>query len=127
MADYIRPMWKYYNTRFCKFSDKCRYKHNDTICKKDICKNKKCHHIHPKVCRYKDTCRRRSTCLYYHIVDNSSNVYSALQNKFGIMKVKLEDSTKKIVEISTYNVESPAPATPAPMARFSQSQICFFL
>ena len=98
-------MCKYYNTGFCKFSDKCRYQHNDTICKKDICKNKKCHHRHPKVCRYKDTCRRRSTCLNYHIVDKSNNVNSELQNELGIVKAKLEDSTNKVVEIIDENLK----------------------
>ena len=65
----------------------------------------KCHHRHLKLCRYKDACRRRSTCLYYHIVDKSNIVNSAIQSEFEIVKAKLEDSTKKIVNITDENIK----------------------
>ena len=41
--------------------------------------------------------------MYYHIVEKSNNVNSALKNELGIVKAKLEDSIKKIVEITDEN------------------------
>ena len=62
----LQSVCKYYNTGFCKFKDECNSYHLTNICPKKGCRDKACPNRHPKKCRYKDQCRRRSTCLYCH-------------------------------------------------------------
>ena len=70
---------------------------------KDICRDKKCHHRHPKLCRYKDTCRRISTCLYTHNDNKRKDNNSDLEVELEIVKAKLEKTTKLVVEITDQN------------------------
>ena len=64
---------KFYNVGFCKFQDRCKFKHFKTICTKYACKDKICQHRHPKMCRYQEKFRRKTSCLYKH-TDKEPNI-----------------------------------------------------
>ena len=64
---------KYFNTGYCKFEDECSYKHPKEICLLHVCQDKICIKIHPKACRFKAHCKRRSSCMYRHSKYESVN------------------------------------------------------
>ena len=57
---------KYNNIGFCKFEDNCKYVHYVTNCSKQQCKTKSCQKRHPKICRYRNKCKRINSCKYLH-------------------------------------------------------------
>ena len=64
---------KYFNTGYCKFAERCTKDHPKTICLFVLCKDKKCPKRHPRACRFKAHCRRRSSYLYRHTKYESVN------------------------------------------------------
>ena len=66
---------KHFNTGYCKFGDdQCNYKHPKVVCMLKLCQDKSCPKRHPKACRFKAHCRRRSSCQYRHSKYESLNV-----------------------------------------------------
>ena len=64
---------RYFNTGFCKFEGKCRFFHAKAVCPQKVCKELKCQDRHPKLCRYKERCKRKSSCLYRHLIGKAEN------------------------------------------------------
>ena len=96
MADpSTRTSCRFYNYGFCKFQDKCKFEHFKTTCNKNICKDKRCYKSYPKVCRYKDKCRRREICLYKH-ADNKPKI----KTEEELSKVRTQ-SDKYLKELMT--------------------------
>ena len=92
---------KYYNTGYCKYANRCKFKHPKTNCPKASCSNKSCQNRHPKPCRYKDQCRRKTSCLYRHSKEekDSKVEIEELTKKVGCLKIEVdllqEEITKK--------------------------------
>ena len=57
---------KYFNTGYCKYEDQCNYKHSIIIGMLKLFQDKSYQKRHPKACRFKAHCRRRSSCQYRH-------------------------------------------------------------
>ena len=97
---------KYYNKGFCKYREECNYFHPKDVCQEVNCNNKKCKKRHPKQCRYKDECRRRSLCMYSH----ESVIFSEYQTilnenvtlKLDILnlKVKLKETVVQLKSVT---------------------------
>ena len=60
------------NLGYCRFREKCRYKHYFNVCSRSICRDIGCPYRHPKTFKYGDLCRFqiRKVCLYYHRNNN---------------------------------------------------------
>ena len=60
------------NTGYCKFNDRCRYKHYNTICEKRICRDIECKMRHPRTCKNGKNCKfnTHNACAYKHEIDN---------------------------------------------------------
>ena len=65
--------FRYFNTGYCKYCDKCRFIHPKNICTEYLntnkCEKKECADRHPKKCKWEETaggCRRKSECNYLH-------------------------------------------------------------
>ena len=57
---------------FCKFGDKCRFKHSEQVCRKRTCQNNSCPRRHPKRCRnffLKKYCKFGRQCKFDHSFD----------------------------------------------------------
>ena len=80
---------KYYNIGFCKYLNRCKFKHPKTNCPKETCHDRSCENRHPKPCRYKDQCRGQTSCLYQH--KSHTNETLAIERLKSEIK-KLEDS-----------------------------------
>ena len=52
---------KFFNKGYCKFTSK--FEHPENKCTEESCRNKICRKRHPKQCRYKEKCRRQTSCL----------------------------------------------------------------
>ena len=62
--------FKFYQTGFCKFKEKCLKRHENQICQvQPQCTNKECEKRHPKMCRNfsaKRECSHNEKCAYSH-------------------------------------------------------------
>ena len=71
---------KFNNYGYCQYKTNCKYIHSETVCPKRHCKTFRCVNRHPKECRYKERCRRKSNCSYRHdlnlqlVIDNLNNI-----------------------------------------------------
>ena len=73
---------KYHNSGFCRYGNVCKFFHATLICRTDNCRERKCPSRHPKECRYKSNCRRKTYCLYKHDNDRLEiNDFSAKYRK----------------------------------------------
>ena len=85
----IQSVCKYYNKGFCKFKGECNSYHPIIICSKRGCREKTCPNRHPRKCRYKYQCRRRSTCLYSHVDISDFDEKSAVK-EFNYLKTEVK-------------------------------------
>ena len=105
MADPRRKIrCKYNNSGYCKYEDRCKFIHHQSDCTNFACKDKQCSNRHPKDCRYKEECRRRSRCVYKHTIQkvclqtNSTNSeeIEKLQDTNHKLKSEIEALSLKI-------------------------------
>ena len=100
---------KYFNLGFCKFEVRCKFFHPSTVCTNKICSNKKCAHRHPKLCRYKEKCKRKEDCSYMHtnvIQTDTQKIESKylaentkLKSEINELKAKLEETKSKLKQV----------------------------
>jgi hypothetical protein len=69
----IAKKCRYFDTGYCKYSEKCKFIHPRDICrdylKTNKCQKTKCKERHPKRCKWEETvsgCRRKGDCSYLH-------------------------------------------------------------
>ena len=75
---------RYNNRGHCRYRDRCKYYHSESICKIYLenkkCDDKSCMDRHPKVCKYwlknRSGCLRKTSCDYLHVtlVQNEKEV-----------------------------------------------------
>ena len=74
---------KYYNTGFCKYRQRCRFKHPEENCKDQHCGGKECPRRHPKQCKWSQVnggCRRQNgVYLHEEIQEKGSNLAAATE------------------------------------------------
>ena len=83
---------KFFNKGYCKFTSKCKFEHPENKCTEESCRNKACRKRHPKQCRYKENCRRQTSCLYNH--DDTKKTMKEVENA-EVRKLILEVETIK--------------------------------
>ena len=82
---------------FCKFNERCIYRHVTLVCEDYKCDVSKCEKRHPKICRfYRDYKRCKFTvgCMYKH--ENTYDILEKFQKKFE--EVKCNHNDKDIEE-----------------------------
>ena len=57
---------KYFNSGYCKYKEKCRFRHPAEECTIEKCSSKGCMKRHIKLCRYKTDCKHNEICAYKH-------------------------------------------------------------
>ena len=80
---------------FCKYVDKCKYKHEKKICKIENCEIENCASRHPKSCRYFKEfgmCKFGDYCLFNHNVNRKTP-----ESEVQILKEKIE-TLEKIID-----------------------------
>ena len=101
-----RTVCKFYNTGYCKLTKKCKFEHPKNKCTEITCKSKSCRKRHPKQCRYKEQCRRQSSCLYNHEELNKviELTLENLKNEIEELKKQNNELKKKISIVDIENV-----------------------
>ena len=80
---------------FCKYGDKCRYRHNNVVCVDNNCNIFDCDKRHPKICRYKrdyGMCKFLTYCKYSH---EKQNDVSENSEKITQIEKKLKELDNK--------------------------------
>ena len=80
------------NRGYCKFGDKCRYRHFTKICTNRICKLKECRFRHPRSCRNRENCKffKRNVCLYKHIKQDYPEKYTRYEEEINQLKMEIK-------------------------------------
>ena len=85
---------------FCKYSERCKYRHVTLVCDDYKCDVSKCEKRHPKLCRYyRDYKRCKFTvgCMYKH--ENQFEMFEKIEKK--LKEVKCNHSEKDIQKITS--------------------------
>ena len=87
---------------FCKYLEKCKRYHENTICEKIKCEKRECPLRHPRVCRfYRDLgfCKFSEWCKFSHNDDKSreekNEDVKSLRRDLKLLKTKLRRNAKK--------------------------------
>jgi intergrase/recombinase len=77
---------------YCKFSDKCCFRHNNKTCTDKNCNIVKCDKRDPKICKYQrdyGRCKFTEYCRFNHNdVPQNSDKIDSLENKISKMEEK---------------------------------------
>ena len=80
-------------TGFCKFSDKCQKRHENTVCEyTEYCKKDTCNKRHPKECRNfrnNENCKYKEKCAYKHVQTEKHTDLNELF-KQGLLKHEID-------------------------------------
>ena len=116
-----KSVCRYNKFGYCKFSDKCHFRHNDIICNDKNCNVFNCEKRHPKICTfYRDfgRCKFTNFCKYNHekqidIKENSEKIKemeTKLQKleKSGNVSKDASSNNEKIknLETKTENIQN---------------------
>ena len=75
---------RYFKFGFCRYMDKCRFKHVKELCENHDCEVISCSLRHPKICRfYRDynRCKFGEWCYFKHVekIENSKEIFDKLK------------------------------------------------
>ena len=103
-----QPICKFNQRGFCKFGQKCRKMHIDTICKNVNCSLNICLNRHPKPCKYyllNGSCRFKEKCGFTHVksdvylkVEKLENEIKQLNIETDLLKAKLLENENKLLK-----------------------------
>ena len=91
---------------FCKYSEKCRRYHENTICEKSQCEIRECHQRHPKECKFfRDFgfCKYSEWCKYSHNFHENYHVkkenVKKIEDKLDIVETELQKKNDKVLKL----------------------------
>ena len=100
------PKCSFHDSGYCKFGEKCRKQHYNTVCLDPNC-DKNCKSRHPRICKFKAKCKffAKNVCAYKHVTlacgDSDLNALKLqvkslqLENEAKLSKIiQLEEETK---------------------------------
>ena len=91
---------KYHNTGFCKYGDKCKFFHAKSGCDQRPCKLNTCKLRHPKLCKYKESCKRQADCFYVHKKTAAKNHDKKVMEENKELKSEVARINENLVEFA---------------------------
>ena len=90
---------RYFKFGYCKYGDKCHFRHINVICVNDKCEVFECEKIHPIACKYFGSFRKckYTDCAYKHEEPSDMKVYDE--------KIKNIENKMKDQQPNTKNIE----------------------
>ena len=95
----------FYNVGYCRYKERCSYRHPKNNCLVPACRNKSCDKRHPKDCKFQNhdrKCRHGDNCAYKHGKSDDEKtkpLENRLQEQSVLLKVKDGMIKKKDDEI----------------------------
>ena len=89
---------KYYNVGFCKFRDRCFFKHVLEDCKTKDCKKDHCLKRHPKRCKFfflRKFCKFKTDCKFSHDESDSKDDEDIQKVRHEITEIRKENESIK--------------------------------
>ena len=104
MAAVAENVCYFFKFGFCKYVDKCKFKHEKKICEKENCEIEKCASRHPKSCRYFKEfgmCKFGDYCLFNHNVNRKTpeSEVQILKEKIETLEKIIDDNGKDFEEV----------------------------
>ena len=100
-----KALCRYNKFGFCKFSEKCRFRHNNDLCVDKNCTVFNCEKRHPKICIYHrdfGKCKFTTYCRYnhekQHDVETDSERINELEKKISEVQKKSNKNDPKLAE-----------------------------
>ena len=104
-----KSVCRYNKFGYCKFSDKCRFRHNNILCSDKNCNVFQCEKRHPKKCTFHrdfGRCKFTTYCRYSHekqndVIENNEKI-KELENRLHAVENKKNDKNgDKIKKLET--------------------------
>ena len=99
-----KTLCRYNKFGYCKFSDKCRFRHNNDLCVDKNCNVFKCDKRHPKICTFHrdfGRCKFTTYCRYNHEkqtdVQNNCDMIKKFEKKLTEMENKINPNETNIL------------------------------
>ena len=99
----INKKCPYYNRGYCKFGDRCNYKHLDKVCDDINCNEESCDKRHPYPCKFGLRCKlnRKKICLYWHVTfapgdSKIDALEKKLDKKIGALEKRVAPGDEKM-------------------------------
>ena len=95
---------QYFKHGFCKYGERCRYRHNHTICEDESCVTLECSLRHPRPCKFYQTygrCKFGEYCQFKHVRNQEErkiDVEKIVEKVIEIIDLKLADVTRSLNE-----------------------------
>ena len=96
---------------FCKYLEKCRKHHENTICQKSKCEIRECNQRHPKVCKYfRDLgfCKFSEWCRFSHNVEKNNSLKNEeikkLDDKIECIISELKMEQNKLLDVKNEEI-----------------------
>ena len=89
---------------YCKYLDKCHFKHNKTLCTDKNCSVFNCEKRHPRTCQYYKEykrCKFTTYCLFKHDIESDTSEIEKKIKENGLKLKEIEKKLKKIESIET--------------------------
>ena len=90
-AENDKKFCRFFMVGYCKFNDKCKFKHVMEVCSIKSCQKKTCFKRHPKNCKFsflRNFCKFKEDCKYSH--DTTDNEKEMILQEVGRLKLENE-------------------------------------
>ena len=100
----IMKKCNFYNVGYCRYKEKCHFKHPKSDCCETSCRNKRCENRHPRQCKFEvlgKKCRHGDACAFKHLQnkDECSEIHKKVEEQKKVLKAKDDQIKKKDDEI----------------------------
>ena len=102
----LQQKCRFQNEGFCKFREKCRFRHVKEICHNGQCEKRTCPRRHQRKCKFfflRDHCKFGEFCEYSHDIKNNQNE-ELLKLKDALEETSRESKTSKNIEKENSNL-----------------------
>ena len=83
---------KFQNTGYCKYQDKCKFKHVKEKCEGN-CDRKVCQQRHPRPCKFSFKCKRQNSCEYeHHATSDETSLKAEIKRLTAIVQEVVEEN-----------------------------------
>ena len=90
-----------HNSGFCKYRDKCHFRHVQNVCQSETCCREECSARHPNKCKYfaRKRCKFGNRCQFSH------DTIGKEEERHKVVHEEIESLKKQVEELKEENIE----------------------